>query len=144
VTNLDNYQPLDKAIVYFKLNSATLDDKDKQDLDALAQKALAQKGYVIEVAGYADKTGSAALNQVLSDKRADAVIRYLEQQDNIPIHRILAPAGMGTSHEVPGARKLSRRVEVTILVNQGLAGGPNNASQPAPSAANTTQPGGIK
>jgi outer membrane protein OmpA-like peptidoglycan-associated protein len=135
IANLDNYQPMDKETVYFKINSAVLSPDDKQKLDGIAQKAQNQKGYVIEVAGFADKTGSAALNQELSDRRADAVVRYLEQQGNIPIHRILTPAGMGTSHEVPGARKLSRRVEVTILVNQGLNGGQNgNNGTQQPSA----------
>ena len=128
VTDLDNYQTTDTATVYFKLNSSVLSDEGKKDLDNLAQKALAQKGYIVEVAGFADSTGKAARNQVLSEARADAVTRYLEQQGNIPIHRILTPTGMGTSHEVasndnPDGRKMNRRVEVKILVNQGVVSG---------------------
>jgi outer membrane protein OmpA-like peptidoglycan-associated protein len=131
VTNLDNYQPTDTVTVYFKLNSSVLSDEAKKDLDGIAQKALAQKGYIIEVAGFADSTGKAAKNQVLSEARADAVTRYLEQQGNIPIPRILTPTGMGISHEAASnddaaGRKLNRRVEVKILVNQGVTG--NSAS----------------
>ncbi len=127
VTNLDTYQTTDTATVYFKTKSAVLDDQAKKDLDALAQKALAQKGYMIEVAGFADTTGKAALNQVLSERRATAVTQYLEQQGNIPIHRIITPTGMGTSHEAaandnPEGRKMNRRVEVKVLVNQGVVG----------------------
>ncbi len=137
VTNLDNYQQKYKETVYFKLNSATLSPDDKQTLDKLAQEALAEKGYAVEVAGFADTTGKAARNQVLSEQRADAVIQYLEQQGNIPIHRILTPAGMGTSHEAqpndtPEGRKMNRRVEVTVLVNQGVVAG---------STASNTTPG---
>ncbi|MDQ2711406.1 MAG: OmpA family protein [Acidobacteriota bacterium] len=137
VTNLDNYQTTDTATVYFKTKSAVLDDQAKKDLDTLAQKALAQKGYMIEVAGFADTTGKAALNQVLSERRATAVTQYLEQQGNIPIHRIITPTGMGTSHEAaandnPEGRKMNRRVEVKVLVNQGVV------SQTASSSAKTS------
>lgn len=128
VTNLDNYQPTDSATVYFKLNSAVLSDEAKKDLDNLAQKAVAQKGYMVEVAGFADTTGKATRNQVLSEQRANAVTRYLEQQGNIPIHRIITPTGMGTSHEAASndnaeGRTKNRRVEVKVLVNQGVVAG---------------------
>src|SRR4029077_17523188 len=58
-------------------------------------------------------------------RQAAAVMHYLEEQGNIPIYRITTPAGMGTSHEAASnstleGRKLNRRVEVTILVNQGV------------------------
>jgi len=133
VSNLDNYEPKYSATVYFRVNSAVLSPQSKKDLDDLAQKALSEKGYVLEVAGYADRTGNVQLNQELSDRRADAVIRYLEQQGNIPIHRILAPAGMGTTHEAAdnktsAGRKLNRRVEVKVLVNQGVVAGANGGS----------------
>ncbi|HEY7211339.1 MAG TPA: OmpA family protein [Bryobacteraceae bacterium] len=128
VTNLDTYQTTDTATVYFKTNSYVLSPQAKQDLDALAQKALTQKGYMIEVAGFADTTGKANKNQILSENRANAVTRYLEQQGNIPIHRIITPTGMGTSHEAASndsadGRKMNRRVEVKVLVNQGVVGG---------------------
>ncbi len=130
VTDLDNYQAKYDETVYFKFGSSALTPDDKQKLDDLAQKTLNEKGYMVEVAGFADTTGKAARNQTLSEARADAVIRYLEQQGNIPIHRILAPAGMGTTHEAqpndtPEGRKMNRRVEVKVLVNQGVVAGAN-------------------
>lgn len=136
VSDLDNYQVSDSATVYFKTNSSALSPQAKQDLDSLAQKAQSAKGYVVEIAGFADTTGNSALNQALSERRADAVTRYLEQQGNIPIHRILAPAGMGTSHEVAEnnsaqGRKMNRRVEVKLLVNQGVVTGASTASSSA-------------
>lgn len=133
VSNLDNYVTKDSTTVYFKINSATLSPESKKDLDDLAQKALNEKGYVVEVAGFADKTGPATFNQKLSEERANAVIQYLEEQGNIPIHRILTPAGLGTSHEAAAnntasGRKLNRRVEVKVLVNQGVIGGASTAT----------------
>ncbi len=133
VSNLDNYTTKDTATVYFKINSATLTEQAKKDLDDIAQKAKSEKGFVVEVAGFADKTGPVTLNQQLSQRRADAVIQYLEENGDIPIHRILTPSGLGTSHEAAdnhtaAGRKLNRRVEVRVLVNQGLVGSEAGAS----------------
>lgn len=144
VSDIDNYDVKDSATVYFRVNSSTLSADAKRDLDDLAKKALAQKGYMIEVAGFADKTGSAALNQALSERRAQSVINYLQQVGDIPIHRILAPAGMSTSHEAADnktaeGRKMNRRVEVKILVNQGLVAG-SGQSNGAPAARPATEP----
>jgi outer membrane protein OmpA-like peptidoglycan-associated protein len=128
ISDLDHYTEKTKETVYFKINSAVLADTEKQKLDNIIQQAQNEKGYVIEVAGFADTTGNAAKNQILSENRANAVVRYLEQQGNIPIHRILTPTGMGTSHEAADnktkeGRQKNRRVEVTVLVNQGVVSG---------------------
>jgi len=136
VTDLDNYQVKDSATVYFEINKAVLTPDAEKDLTDLAKKALAEKGYVIEVAGFADSTGKLSWNQVLSEKRANAVIQFLEQQGDIPIHRILPLAGMGISHEAADnktteGRKMNRRVEVKILVNQGVVAGMTQPTNPA-------------
>lgn len=133
IADLDRYTEKTKETVYFKINSAVLADTEKQKLDNIIQQAQNEKGYVIEVAGFADTTGNAARNQVLSENRANAVVRYLEQQGNIPIHRILTPAGMGTTHEAADnktreGRQKNRRVEVTVLVNQGVVSGAGGSS----------------
>jgi outer membrane protein OmpA-like peptidoglycan-associated protein len=137
VSDLDNYQVKDSATVYFAVNRDVLTPEAQKDLDDLAKKALSEKGYVIEVAGFADKTGKLAFNQVLSERRANAVVRYLEQKGDIPIHRILPTAGMGITHEAADnatreGRKMNRRVEVKILVNQGVVAG---MAQPSGSAS---------
>jgi outer membrane protein OmpA-like peptidoglycan-associated protein len=139
VNNLDNYTQTDKKSVYFKYGSSALTPDDKQTLDQIAQEAQTQKAYVIEVAGFADPTGRAARNQVLSERRAQAVMTYLEEQGNIPIRRILTPAGLGTTHQVNDNRtaqdrEQNRRVDVTIYVNQGVvaSGQVNNNNAPRP------------
>jgi outer membrane protein OmpA-like peptidoglycan-associated protein len=143
VTNLDNYDAKYNATVYFRSGSAVLTPQAKQDLDDIATKAKNEKGFVIEVAGFADTTGNVNLNQELSQRRADAVIHYLEENGDIPIHRILAPAGLGTSHEVADnktrdGRKLNRRVEVKVLVNQGLVASNSNGSSSTDAASPST------
>jgi outer membrane protein OmpA-like peptidoglycan-associated protein len=139
VSNLDNYTQTDKKSVYFKFGSAVLTDEDKQTLDQIAQEAQSQKAYVIEVAGFADPSGKAARNQTLSEHRAQAVMTYLEEQGNIPIRRILTPAGLGTTHQVNDNRtrqdrEQNRRVDVTIYVNQGVvaSGQVNGNTAPRP------------
>src|SRR5712692_568591 len=58
ISALDDYVPQTTTSVNFKVNSAMLSPDEKTKLDDIATKALNTKGYVIEVAGYADATGS--------------------------------------------------------------------------------------
>jgi len=148
VTNLDNYQEKYKEVIHFRVNSAKLSPDDKQTLDKIAQEAQNEKGYVVEVEGFADTTGKAALNQQLSERRANAVVQYLEEQGNIPVRRILTPAGLGTSHEAepnntPQGREANRRVEITVLVNQGVVAGSNQPASAAGGVAGPKAPGDL-
>jgi outer membrane protein OmpA-like peptidoglycan-associated protein len=77
--------------------------------------------------GYADSTGSAAMNTKLSEDRAKAVITYLIQQGNVPMRHSVAPGAMGeygaaAPNETSVGRAQNRRVEVKVLVNKGIAG----------------------
>jgi outer membrane protein OmpA-like peptidoglycan-associated protein len=125
VSDLDEYKTVAVAGIYFPSDQATLDDAAKADLKKLAGIALPLDGYMIEVAGYASSTGSKELNQKLSSERASAVTRYLRNQENIPMRRMLAPAGLGSTHpdatnSDPDGRALNRRVDIAVLVNKGL------------------------
>src|ERR1700704_3056175 len=108
-----------------KVGSAVLSPDSKTKLDQLATKALNAKGYVVEVSGFTDTTGSVERNRALSQRRADNVIRYLVESHNIPLRRIVTPYGYGESHPVAEntsrtGRAQNRRVEVKLLVNKGL------------------------
>lgn len=134
VDNLDDYTQKAKATVYFKLGSAQLSPDAKKDLDDLVQKTKDMKGYMVQVAGFTDTTGKAAVNEALSERRADAVVHYLQMQD-VPLRRILAPAGLGDSHSVADnkskeGRKLNRRVEVTVIVNKAIDNSTSAMNQP--------------
>jgi outer membrane protein OmpA-like peptidoglycan-associated protein len=126
-TQLDDFDVKGQTAVKFDVGSSTLDKKDKEDLKNLAQTASGVNGYLIEVIGYADSTGSAAMNTKLSKDRAEAVVTYLTQQCGIPVRRIVAPGAMGeygptASNETKAGRADNRRVEVKVLVNKGIAG----------------------
>lgn len=125
ISALDDYEPQTTSSVNFRSGSAILSPESKTTLDEIATKALNAKGYVLEVTGYADATGSIQRNVALSQRRADAVIRYLVDNHNIPLRRIVTPYGYGESHpvadnETKDGRAQNRRVEVKLLVNKGL------------------------
>ena len=136
ISALDDYEPQTASAVNFKIGSAILSTDSKTKLDDIATKAMNAKGYVIEVSGYADSTGSIERNRALSQRRADAVIRYLVENHSIPLRRIITPYGYGESHPVADntsrdGRAENRRVEIKLLVNKGL-------TQPAPTVNKST------
>jgi OOP family OmpA-OmpF porin len=127
--------------VNFKVGSAALSDKDKQDLDQFADLTKAEKGYLIEVAGFASSDGNEAFNRRLSQKRADAVIQYLAENHSIPLRRFVVPMGYGEKNPIAdnatlAGRKENRRVEIRILVSKGLAPGekPSSSAEASVSA----------
>jgi len=125
ISALDDYAPQESAAVNFKSGSAMLSPESKTTLDDIASKAMNAKGYVLEVSGYADSRGSINLNRALSQRRADAVIRYLVESHNIPLRRIVTPFGYGEmnpvgENETKEGRAQNRRVEIKLLVNKGL------------------------
>jgi OmpA-OmpF porin, OOP family len=125
ISALDDYVPQETTSVNFRVGSSVLTAQGKAKLDAIATKALNAKGYVLEVTGFADSTGGTERNRALSRRRADAVIRYLVEQHQIPLRRIVTPYGFGESNPIADnktrtGRAENRRVEVKVLVNKGL------------------------
>jgi outer membrane protein OmpA-like peptidoglycan-associated protein len=126
ITALDDYDVGETATVTFRVNSAVLSPEAKQQLDTLAQKALSAKGYMIEVAGHTDSTGSEAKNFRLSRQRAEAVIQYLAVNHKLPLRRFVTPMGYGKTEAVAdnttaAGRAQNRRVEVRIILNRGMS-----------------------
>ena len=124
---LTDFDVKSEATVRFKVGSSNISREDQAELQKLAETAKGLSGYIIEVMGYADSTGSAAMNTKLSEDRAKAVVTYLIQQGSVPVRHIVAPGAMGeygpaTSNETSAGRAENRRVEIKVLVNKGLAG----------------------
>jgi OmpA-OmpF porin, OOP family len=124
---LADYDVKANATVKFSVGSSSISPEDEEQLKKLAQTAASIKGYIVEVVGYADSTGNAAMNTQLSENRAKAVVTYLVQQGGVPIRHIVAPGAMGeygatASNETKQGRAENRRVDVRILVNKGIAG----------------------
>jgi len=133
ISSLDDYDVQDSVAVTFRVNSALLSPEAKQQLDGLAQKAMTAKGYMIEVAGHTDSTGSDAKNFRLSQARAESVVQYLAVTHKIPLRRFVTPMGYGRTEAVAdnstaSGRAQNRRVEVKLIINRGIVRQPATSS----------------
>ena len=142
VSNLDDYKMQTEVTIPFKFNKYQLTTQDRQELDTLAKNMSGMKRYFIAVEGYTDKTGSAAYNEVLSRKRADAVVQYLVAKHDVPIYRIHT-IGLGSQKPAEegrtrAARAKNRRVEVKLFTaEQNMA---QSGSTPMQPRGQTTAP----
>jgi len=132
ISSLDDFEVKGTTMVHFKAGSAILSKEEQAELDKLAEAAQSDTGYLIEVTGFASSDGSEDFNRRLSQRRADAVIRYMAENYSIPLRRFITPFGYGTKQPIADnstheGRKENRRVEVKILVSKGLV-----QSKPAP------------
>jgi outer membrane protein OmpA-like peptidoglycan-associated protein len=103
--------------ILFATGSDVLRGDLQRDLNAVATNLLNYPDSTIEIAGHTDNTGTAALNQDLSQRRATAVANVLRQA-GVPNRRIVA---FGRGEDIPIAsnltaegRALNRRVEIVI------------------------------
>jgi OOP family OmpA-OmpF porin len=126
-SELSEYDTKADISVNFAVGKSVISANDKAALSKMAKDAVSLKGYIIDVKGFADSSGTATMNQQLSMDRAQAVIAYLIQDCNVPVRHVIAPGAMGTAdpaatNETASGRAENRRVEVKVLVNKGLAG----------------------
>ena len=119
VANIDDYKLQTSATVLFKFDQYGLTGDAREQLDKLATDAGTGKRFFIAVEGFTDSLGSSEYNEVLSRKRADAVVEYLVAKHNVPVYRIhmvglgkLNPADDAATRE---ARAHNRRVEVKVF-----------------------------
>ena len=125
---LNDYYILGEVTVLFGNGKTNVEPQYDPQLVALATKAKSINGYMIQVKGYASATGSAALNQKLSEDRANNVTSILLEQGHVPLTNMLAPGAMGESRQIGGDEKTAdteaenRRVVVRILQNKAIAG----------------------
>jgi outer membrane protein OmpA-like peptidoglycan-associated protein len=127
LSEFGEYEAKGGATVNFPVNSSKMSAEDKDALRKLASDLANQKGYIIEIRGYADNRGTATMNERLSDERAQAVADFLVEDCNVPMRHVITPAAMGETHaaatnETAAGRAENRRAEVKVLVNKGLAG----------------------
>jgi outer membrane protein OmpA-like peptidoglycan-associated protein len=125
ISSLDDYDVVKTVTVQFAFDSSNLPENAKPEIDELAQQYRSQKGYLIEVVGYASSDGDLEYNRRLSQKRADSAVRYLTEKHAVPLRRIITPYGFGENSPIADnstvdGRKRNRRVEVRILVSRGL------------------------
>jgi|SRR6185503_9693210 outer membrane protein OmpA-like peptidoglycan-associated protein len=133
INGLDDYDMIKTTPVLFKLNSAVIDPTAKAAIDEVATWAVEQRkagngnGWMYQVVGFADTSGNTARNRSLSERRAQAVIRYLVNTYNMDLRRLIQPFGYGeegkhaADNTTAAGRAKNRRVEIIILQNKGIA-----------------------
>jgi outer membrane protein OmpA-like peptidoglycan-associated protein len=124
IGSLDNYTASATQSVTFTLGSAALSDEARQTLDTVASGIGGQQtGYLVEIQGFTDSTGSESINIALSQRRAESVLRYLVSK-GVPLHRI-SIVGLGednpaADNSTRDGRAQNRRVEVRVLRSAAL------------------------
>jgi outer membrane protein OmpA-like peptidoglycan-associated protein len=140
IANLDQYKPISDISVTFGFDKSVLTKADKEQLDQFASTLQNARGYILAVTGGTDSVGDAQYNYQLSNRRADAVVNYLETKYSIAPHRFYL---IGIGKDDPAAdnktaegRAKNRRVEIKLMSNmsQGsgsAAGSTTGSAQPA-------------
>jgi outer membrane protein OmpA-like peptidoglycan-associated protein len=106
--------------IFFDIGKATLRPESNAELDRLVKLMKDVPNLKIEISGHTDNTGSASLNQTLSQDRAQAVVNYLIGK-GVSSSRMKA-MGYGSSRPVASngtedGRQQNRRTEFEITGN---------------------------
>jgi len=117
----------DAKEIHVKFGSEILFDTGRAELKTAAEKALSQlvqlmrsyPGYPGIIEGHTDNAGAADSNQVLSQRRAEAVKNWLVSKGHIP-DGCITTRGYGltrpvASNETAEERQKNRRVEVRLV-----------------------------
>ena len=112
-----DWADLEIPTIYFDLNKAVLKEEGKAELDKLADKLITSKEYNLVIGGHTCNVGTEKYNMGLSEKRAQAVVKYLSIKG-------VSNASVGSNNygeEKPAVennsrdnRKMNRRAEFEV------------------------------
>ena len=120
--NLKDRAIVNKSLsIHFTTGSDEIMPGSYFTLDSLGDTMLAFGNTYLQVEGNTDSRGGAAANKTLSQRRAEAVKKYLVQNFQIPDARFVA-VGRGednpvASNETEDGRALNRRTDIKVLLN---------------------------
>ena len=103
--------------ILFASGRSTLGPKTKEVLSRVAGILLVMPDFQLSIEGHTDSTGGQAINQRLSERRANTVGAYLEEA-GVAAEKMIA-LGLGESEPIannrtPAGRAKNRRVEIVI------------------------------
>ena len=104
--------------VTFDVNQAEIKAGFYPVLDSVSVVLNEYEKTLVEIAGHTDSSGTDAINQPLSDRRAASVAAYLESRDVLPVR--MEAFGLSSKYPVASnasseGRQLNRRVEITLV-----------------------------
>ena len=106
--------------IFFDTGKATLRPESTAELERLQKLLTESPNLKLEMAGHTDNVGKPAMNQDLSQRRAQAVVTYLTQH-GIATNRLTAVGYGDTKPVVPNTtkvgRQLNRRTEFKVTAN---------------------------
>jgi outer membrane protein OmpA-like peptidoglycan-associated protein len=104
--------------IFFDTGKATLRKESTAELERLQKLLTENPALKLEMAGHTDNVGKPAMNQDLSQRRAQAVVSYLTTH-GITTDRLTAVGYGDTKPVVPNAtktgRQLNRRTEFKVV-----------------------------
>ena len=109
--------------ILFSTGSATITSNSRYNIEQLARILNRYHDTNIVIEGHTDNIGSEAMNQSLSERRAESVATLLNVY-GVSGNRV-SPVGYGktrpvSTNETEAGRRLNRRVEVLIYANDEL------------------------
>lgn len=109
--------------ILFATNQSTLNSASQSSLTSFANSLKTHPDTDIQIQGHTDSTGSDAINNPLSEKRAQAVYNFL-QSKGISGNRMTSQ-GFGSTQPVAdnsttAGKAQNRRVEIYILPNEKM------------------------
>src|SRR5690554_1662906 len=109
--------------ILFATNSSTLNSASRNSLDKFATSLQNNPDTDVEIFGHTDSTGSDAINNPLSERRAESVYNYLISKGVSGLR--MSYEGFGSTQPVAdnstvAGRSENRRVEVYILPNSKM------------------------
>jgi outer membrane protein OmpA-like peptidoglycan-associated protein len=130
VAGLDQYQKVSDTEIRFRPGQTALNARAKDALDQIATQLQGQKGYIVEVEGYSPARGQAGIQS--SQHMADAVVRYLVTEHQIPVYRIHQVAMGNAKIGEDGTATTGSVVRVSTMQNSlaALNSSSSNAGSP--------------
>ena len=120
--NLTDRAIVNKSLsIHFTTGSDEIMPGSYFTLDSLGETMIAFGNTYLQIEGNTDARGSASANKSLSQRRAEAVKRYLMKNFNFPEERFVA-VGRGSenpvaSNETEDGRALNRRTDIKVVLN---------------------------
>lgn len=113
-TNRYNPKLVDTVQVLFGFDKADLDDRAQTSLVNLAKDLQSNQNLIVELAGYTDTRGPREYNYQLSQRRVEAVRRFLVER-GVQLSRIQS-VGLGPITDRTGPESEKRRVTAKLML----------------------------
>ncbi|MCK5127366.1 MAG: OmpA family protein [candidate division Zixibacteria bacterium] len=84
----ENYQVIWEGEIFFDFNSTDLNSAALDIIDQAGDKMTADRGTVMEIAGYTDPSGGSKYNLELGNKRSAAAKYYLVDSYGVNLYRV--------------------------------------------------------